>query len=154
MLPDQTWSNLGPSAAEIPDNLEDRSPITPAAALLANCDSPTSVLLHAAGISPGSTFISVLMYCILLRKGMFVLISAVCRPFHIVIHCCSCSSVLRVVNVYIKPHLMCTCSVPCMYVQDVASAVSLHAYMHMQDVECNVFLHALSPCNHSQTDFM
>lgn len=49
MLPDQTWSNLSPIAAENPDNLEDRSPTTPAAALLASCDSPTSVLLHAAG---------------------------------------------------------------------------------------------------------
>ncbi|KAL3136449.1 hypothetical protein ABBQ38_005704 [Trebouxia sp. C0009 RCD-2024] len=45
---DQLWSPIESHLTGI-DSPDDRSPVTPAAALLSDCNSPTSVLLHSTG---------------------------------------------------------------------------------------------------------
>ena len=61
MLPDQTWAALHTHATSTPDSPDDRSPVTPAALLLSSCDSPTTVLLQAAGNTLSGTCIKSLV---------------------------------------------------------------------------------------------
>lgn len=48
MVAEPNWSPLEAHLTGI-DSPDDRSPVTPAAALLSDCNSPTSVLLHSTG---------------------------------------------------------------------------------------------------------
>lgn len=50
VVADHLWSPLDPQTTASLEGQADRSPMTPAAELLSTCDSPTSVLLLAAGV--------------------------------------------------------------------------------------------------------